>query len=366
MRELATEGYVLLEDGTAFRGESVGADGTAFGEAVFATAMTGYQEILTDPSFAGQMVCMTFPEQGIYGIQAGLNEGARPWAAGFICRRITSLPDHVFAEGDLGIWLKRHRVAVITEVDTRALTQYVRDAGAQPGLIWTEADGPLAAGVAAAAQLPDMSGQALAGVVSCTARYELLARDAAFRVAVLDGGIKASILKQLSASGLHLEVFPWDTPASELAAPRFHGLFLSNGPGDPGALPGMQKEVEACLGRLPIFGICLGHQLLGQAFGGSTFKLKFGHRGANQPVLDLATRRIEITAQNHGFAVLDASLPPEVEVTHRHLSDDTVEGLRHRTLPVFSIQHHPEASPGPHDARGAFARFIRMMEAHHA
>jgi len=357
--------HLILKDGEIFTGHAPFAHGGS-GEVVFTTAMAGYQEILTDPSFAGQMICMTFPEQGIYGVQPTLNEGARPWATGFICRRLTGLPDHVFAEGDLGGWLKRHRVAVITEVDTRALTQYVRDAGAQPGLIWTKTDGTLDAGLAAAAQLPDMSGQALAGVVSCADHYEIPCEGARFRVAVLDGGIKTSILKQLGLNGLHLDVFPWDTPASELTAARFDGLFLGNGPGDPAALPGMCREVAACLGKLPIFGICLGHQLLGQAFGASTFKLKFGHRGANQPVLDLRTNQVEITAQNHGFAVDEATLPQELEVTHRHLSDGTVEGLAHRTLPIFSLQHHPEASPGPHDARGAFPRFVRMMENHHA
>jgi len=356
---------LILKDGSIFRGRApLGFGGS--GEAVFTTAMAGYQEILTDPSFAGQMVCMTFPEQGIYGIHADLNEASRPWATALLCRRLTTAADHIFSECDLGTWLRRHRIPVMTGLDTRALTQHLRDAGAQPGLIWTEAEGSLEAGVAKAAALPEMGGQALAAEVSCRDAYEIPNANATFRVAVLDGGIKASILRQLHDAGLHLEVFPWDTPATELTAARFGGLFLSNGPGDPAALPGMQREVAACLGRLPIFGICLGHQLLGQAFGGRTFKLKFGHRGANQPVLDLRSGRVEITAQNHGFAVDEASLPPEIEVTHRHLSDGTVEGLRHRSLPIFSLQHHPEASPGPHDARSAFGAFVRMMEAHHA
>ncbi len=356
---------LILKDGSIFRGRApLGYGGS--GEAVFTTAMAGYQEILTDPSFAGQMVCLTFPEQGIYGIHADFNEASRPWATALLCRRLTTMADHISSECDLGTWLRRHRIPVMTELDTRALTQHLRDAGAQPGLIWTEAEGSLEAGVAKAAALPEMGGQALASEVSCREHYEIPHAGSTRRVAVLDGGIKASILKQLHDTGLHLEVFPWDTPATELTAARFGGLFLSNGPGDPAALPGMQREVAACLGRLPIFGICLGHQLLGQAFGGRTFKLKFGHRGANQPVLDLRSGRVEITAQNHGFAVDEASLPPEIEVTHRHLSDDTVEGLRHRSLPIFSLQHHPEASPGPHDAGSAFGAFVRMMEAHHA
>ena len=353
--------HLILKDGTRFRGRvPLGFGGS--GEAVFTTSMAGYQEILTDPSFAGQMVCMTFPEQGVYGIHASLNEAPRPWASALLCGRLTSMPDHVFSESDLGNWLRRHRVPVMTELDTRALTQHLRDAGAQPGLIWTETDGSMEAGTTKASALPEMSGQAMAALVSCKERWEIPNPAARFRVAVLDGGIKASILNQLHAADLHLEVFPWDTPATELTAARFGGLFLSNGPGDPAALAGMQREVAACLGKLPIFGICLGHQLLGHAFGGGTFKLKFGHRGANQPVLDLTTGRVEITAQNHGFAVDEGSLSPEIEVTHRHLSDGTVEGLRHKRLPVFSLQHHPEASPGPHDARGAFGRFVALME----
>lgn len=357
--------HLILKDGTRFRGRApLGFGGS--GEAVFTTSMTGYQEILTDPSFAGQMVCLTFPEQGIYGVRQDLVEGDQPWASALLCRRLTAVPDHALAEGDLGGWLKRHRIPVMTELDTRALTQHLRDAGAQPGLVWTEGDGSLEAGMAAAGELPDMTGQALCGRVSCRERYDIPNSEAKFHVAVLDGGIKKSILKLLCESGLSLEVFPWDTPASELTAPRFGGLFFSNGPGDPAALAGMQREIGACIGRKPIFGICLGLQLLGHAFGGRTFKLKFGHRGANQPVLELATGRVQITAQNHGFAVDEKSLPSEIEVTHRHLSDGTVEGFRHKTLPIFGLQHHPEASPGPHDARGAFAQFVRMMEEHHA
>lgn len=357
--------HLILKDGTSFRGRApLGFGGS--GEAVFTTSMTGYQEILTDPSFAGQMVCLTFPEQDIYGVRGDLVEGDRPWASALLCRRLTVTPDHALAEGDLGSWLKRHRIPVMTDLDTRALTQHLRDAGAQPGLVWTEGDGDPAAGVAAARSLPDMAGQALCGRVSCAERYDIPNPEAKFHVAVLDGGIKKSILRLLCESGLSLEVFPWDTPASELTAPRFEGLFFSNGPGDPAALAGMQREIGACIGRKPIFGICLGLQLLGHAFGGRTFKLKFGHRGANQPVLELATGRVQITAQNHGFAVDEKSLPAEIEVTHRHLSDGTVEGFRHKALPIFGLQHHPEASPGPHDARSAFAQFVRMMEEHHA
>ncbi len=357
--------HLILKDGAVFRGRAPLGFGGG-GEVVFTTAMAGYQEILTDPSFAGQLVTMTFPEQGIYGIHPGLQESSKPWATGMLCRRVSGTPDHALSESDLGGWLKRHRIPLMTELDTRALTQHIRDTGSQPAIIWTEADGSLEVGQARAVVLPGMIGQALCSAVSCRDRYEIANEDAKFRVSVLDGGIKDSILKLLRLAGLHLEVFPWDTPASELLAPRFHGVFLSNGPGDPAALPGMQAEVAKLIGQRPIFGICLGHQLLGHAFGGSTFKLKFGHRGANQPVRDLTTGRVEITAQNHGFAVDDESLPSEIEVTHRHLSDDTIEGLRHKTLPIFSLQHHPEASPGPHDARGAFGRFIQLMEAHHA
>jgi len=352
--------HLILKDGTAFRGRSpLGIGGS--GEAVFITSMTGYQEILTDPSFCGQLVTMTFPEQGIYGIHQGLQEADHPWASGLLCRRLTSTPDHAFAETDVANWLKRHRIPVMTDLDTRALTLRIRDKGAQPAIIWTEGDGSFEEGAQRASELPDMAGQALCSEVSCKERWEMPNPDARFRVAVLDGGIKASILKQLHSAGLHLEIFPWNAPASEMLEPRFDGVFLSNGPGDPAALPAMQCEVARLVGNRPIFGICLGLQLLAHALGGKTFKLPFGHRGANQPVIDLRSKRIEITAQNHGFAVDDDSLPSDVEVTHRHLSDGTVEGMRHKTLPIFGLQHHPEASPGPHDARGAFAKFAEMM-----
>ena len=352
--------HLILKDGAVFRGRApLGFGGS--GEAVFTTSMTGYQEILTDPSFFGQLVTMTFPEQGIYGIHRGLQEADHPLARGLLCRRLTSSPAHVFAETDVGSWLRKHRTPIMTELDTRALTLHIRDRGAQPAIIWTEADGSLEGGVQKASELPGMAGQALCAAVSCKDRWEMPNPDAKFRVAVLDGGVKASILKLLRLAGLSLEIFPWDTNADELLAPRFNGVFLSNGPGDPAALPSMQREVSRLIGQRPIFGICLGHQLLAHALGGSTFKLPFGHRGANQPVIDLETGRIEITAQNHGFAVGEDSLPGDVEITHRHLSDNTVEGVRHKKLPIFGLQHHPEASPGPHDAMGAFARFVEMM-----
>ena len=331
------------------------------GEAVFTTSMTGYQEILTDPSFYGQLVTMTFPEQGIYGIHRNLQESDHPRAKGLLCRRLTSVPDHVFSESDVAVWLRNHQVPIMTDLDTRALTLHIRDKGAQPAIIWTEADGSLEDGAKRASTLPEMAGQGLCAAVSCKERWEMSNPDAKFRVAVLDGGVKTSILKLLHFAGMSLEIFPWDTPADEFIAQRFDGVFLSNGPGDPSALPSIQREVAKIIGHKPIFGICLGHQLLARAMGGSTFKLPFGHRGANQPVIDLDTKRIEITAQNHGFAVDENSLPDELEVTHRHLSDGTVEGMRHKNLPVFSIQHHPEASPGPHDARGAFIKFAEMM-----
>jgi carbamoyl-phosphate synthase small subunit len=352
--------HLILKDGTVFKGRSpLGFGGS--GELVSVASMTGYQEILTDPSFFGQLVAMTFPEQGIYGIHDSLHESRQPWAKGLLCRRLTSTPDHIFAETDVGTWLKRHRVPVMTELDTRALAHCLRDRGLQPAIIWTEADGGPESGIQKAAELPGLESQPLCAMVSCKERWEQPHSNRKFRVAVLDGGIKSSVLRLLHDAGLHLEIFPWDAPASELLAERFNGVFLSSGPGDPAALTSMHHEVAALIGKKPIFGLGLGHQLLAHAFGAGTYKMPLGHRGSNQPVVTTETNRVEITAQSHGFAVMENTLPSDLHVTHRHLSDETVEGMRHAKLPIFSLEYIPRAATGMTESKGSFDFFVEMM-----
>lgn len=364
---------LALADGRVFEGEPFGARGEAVGEVVFNTALTGYQEILTDPSYKGQIVCMTAPHIGNTGVNPEDVESHRPWVEGFIVREASPLASSWRATATLDEYLVAHGIVGIQGIDTRALTRHLRDHGVQEGVVSSEDPDPERL-VARARAAPGLVGRDLVKEVTCQARYSWaesvwdLGRGYGppppprFHVVAYDAGIKRNILRQLTALGCRVTVVPAFTPAEEVLALRPDGLFLSNGPGDPEGVPYLAEAVRRLLGRLPIFGICLGHQILALALGGRTFKLRFGHHGANHPVRDLATGRVEITAQNHGFAVDPDSCPSRgLEVTHVNLNDGTCEGLRHRELPVFSVQYHPEASPGPHDAHYLFRRFLELM-----
>ena len=362
--------WLVLEDGTAFHGRAVGADGEVFGEAVFNTAMTGYQEVLTDPSYKGQIVAMTYPHIGNYGVTEEDAESGRPWAEGFVMRELSPVASNFRAQESLEVYLKRHRVIAIDSVDTRALTLTLREQGSmKAGLSTTEQDpDALWARVRASA---DIIGIDLVKAVTCAAPYDWPSTSATAasgpHIAVMDFGVKRNILRELTKLNARVTVFPATTTAREILSRKPDGVVLSNGPGDPAAVAYAVDTVRGLIGRVPILGICLGHQLLGLAFGGETFKLKFGHHGANHPVKDLATGKIAITSQNHNFAVRLESIPGrEVEQTHVNLNDNTVEGMRHKTLPVFSLQYHPEAAPGPHDAQDLFQRFFGLLEAAHA
>jgi carbamoyl-phosphate synthase small subunit len=369
-----TRAILALADGTTFEGVSLGATGEATGEVVFNTSMTGYQEILTDPSYVDQMVCMTYPEQGNYGVNRADEESERPHATGFIVRHFAEKPSNFRAEGSLDAYLKAHGIVGISGIDTRRLTRHLRTAGAQMGVIST--DGSTPALVERARALPGMEGQDLATRISTHSRYEwrekgtdawtgaARAEEAKprFHVVAYDWGLKRAMLRLIAEAGCRVTVVPSQTTAAEALALKPDGVFLTNGPGDPAAVVGAREAVAGLLGKVPVFGICLGHQILALAIGARTYKLKFGHRGANQPVKELATGKVDITAQNHGFAVDDTTLGSRAKVTHVNLNDGTVEGIEVLDAPAFSVQYHPEASPGPHDARPLFARFVRMME----
>ena len=364
---------LALADGRVFRGEALGAPGEGHGEVVFNTSMTGYQEVLTDPSYRGQMVCMTYPLIGNYGINPEDVESRRPWLSGFIVKEACSSPSSWRARMSLEDYLREHGIVGIQGIDTRALTRHLRDHGAQEGVVSTEEmDGERLA--ARARALPGLRGRDLVTEVSVEAphgwsegpwdlrRGYRRAPAARYKVVALDSGIKQNILRCLAGLGCEVLVMPADTPAEAVLERQPDGIFLSNGPGDPEAVPYLIETVRALIGRAPIFGICLGNQILGLAFGGTTYKLKFGHHGGNHPVKDRETGRVEITAQNHGFAVDPRSVARfGLEETHVNLNDGTSEGMRHRELPIFSVQYHPEASPGPHDAHYLFRRFVDLM-----
>ncbi len=364
--------HLVLADGTAFPGHAIGASGHTVGEAVFTTGMTGYQEVLTDPSYCGQIVTMTAPQMGNTGVNPDDVEAGKPNVAGFVVHELSRLSSNWRSRASLDDYLKQNGIVGIAGIDTRALTRHLRDHGAQMAAIGTEDTATLRERAKSA---PPMTGLDLTANVTTKQTYEWSqgagnwrlpgvaeAREPRFHVVAIDFGVKQNILRCLVDAGCRVTVVPSTTSAQEVLAHKPDGVFLSNGPGDPAAVAHGVRTVRELVGKRPLFGICLGHQILCLALGGSTYKLKFGHRGLNQPVKDLATGRIEITSQNHGFCVDVDSLEGKCELTHLHLNDGTCEGIRHTESGAFSVQYHPEASAGPHDARYLFKRFTDQMK----
>lgn len=372
---------LALEDGRTFSGESFGATGTVTGEVCFNTSMTGYQEVLTDPSYRGQIVSMTYPHIGNYGVNEEDEESASPHVRGFVVGELCRHPSNWRSTEGLAEYLERYGVLGIEDIDTRALTKHLRSAGAMRACLTTELSAEDA--VETARQAPPMEGSDFVKEVSTPENYEWNGESrrwvlinpctgqegnyeelppASYRIVAYDFGIKYNILRCLRQVGFEVTVVTARTTAEEVLALKPDGVFLSNGPGDPSALTYIHEEIRKLLGKVPLFGICLGHQILAHAVGGKTFKLKFGHRGGNQPVKDIRRGTVAITAQNHGFAVDPETLPANVEVTHINLNDNTVEGFRHKDYPVFSVQYHPEAAPGPNDAVYFFGEFIELIK----
>ena len=356
------EGLLVLADGTTFEGELIGAPapgGAASGEVVFNTVLSGYQEVLSDPSYAGQVITFTYPHIGNYGTTAADDESRRPFARGVIVRDLARRASSWRATDDLDGYLRRHGVPGIAGVDTRRLTRHIREAGAMPGAF---GDADEVALKAAAVAEPGTDGVDLVATVTCDAPYRVAARDGApRRIVAYDFGIKHAILRHLAAVG-EATVVPASTPAADVLAREPDGVFLSNGPGDPAAVAHAVAAIRGLLGEVPVFGICLGHQLLATALGASTHKLPFGHHGGNHPVRRLATGRVEITSQNHNYAVAEGSLGRDVEVTHVNLNDGVIEGVRAGGLRAFGVQYHPEAGPGPHDAAYLFDEFAALID----
>ena len=353
---------LVLEDGRTFTGASFGAMGETFGEMVFNTSMSGYQEILTDPSYAGQIVCMTYPLIGNYGTNAEDVESRKPWVEGFVVREASRVASNFRSTARLQDYLKDNGIIGIEHIDTRALVRHIRDKGAmRAGISTVELNRKALLKKVLAS--PQMANRELASAVTVKADYDYAATsEEKFHIVAYDFGVKTNSLREFAKYGCRVTVVPSETSAADAMALKPDGIFLSNGPGDPSSMASVVEEIKKlAASETPMFGICLGHQLLGEAFGAKTYKLKFGHRGGNQPIKDLTTGKIEITAHNHGFAVDADSLPADIEVTHINLNDSTVAGLRHKTLPAFSVQYHPESAPGPHDSEYLFERFVELM-----
>ncbi len=368
---------LALADGKYFIGKALGAPGEVTGEVVFNTSMTGYQEILTDPSYHGEIVTMTYPQIGNYGINPEDVESGRPFLSGFVVKEACPFPSNFRSEMTLDAYLKKNNIISIEGIDTRALVRHIRTVGAQTGIISSIDTDPESL-IEKARKAPSIVGCDLVKRVTCEKPYRATeglwtlgegyaapdSSAATYKVVAYDFGIKRNILRNLTSLGCDVTVVPASMPAAEILAMNPDGVFLSNGPGDPEPLDYAQQNIRDLIGKVPLFGICLGHQLLSIAAGGKTYKLKFGHRGGNQPVLDYKRRQVEITSQNHGFAVDENSLGDNIKITHINLNDNTVEGIQLLSAPAFSVQYHPEASPGPHDAQYLFDRFIELMKEH--
>ncbi|MDQ3635100.1 MAG: glutamine-hydrolyzing carbamoyl-phosphate synthase small subunit [Acidobacteriota bacterium] len=360
---LSKKAILVLEDGRTFRGHSFGAEGETFGEMVFNTSMTGYQEILTDPSYAGQIVCMTYPLIGNYGVNEEDVESKRPWVEGFVVRESSPIVSNWRSTESLESYLKRHKIVGIEHIDTRALVRHIRDKGAmRAGISSVDLDEKSLLEKVLAS--PEMKNRELASRVTTDKFIEIEAEgEEKFHIVCYDFGVKTNSLRNFAKAGCRITVVPSNTSAEEVLKLNVDGIFLSNGPGDPSSMKNVVEEIKKLTQEnMPMFGICLGHQILGQTFGGKTYKMKFGHRGGNQPIKDLASGTVEIASHNHGFAIDAESLPENVEITHINLNDKTVAGIKHKNLPVFSVQYHPEAAPGPHDAEYHFKRFVELMK----
>ena len=367
---------LVLADGKIYKGEHFGSEGEVEAEIVFNTSMSGYQEIITDPSYCGQMVVMTYPLIGNYGVNPEDFESDRPHLSGFIIKELSKVQSNWRSRGSLEEFLKETNVFGIQGIDTRALTRQIRDKGAQQAILSTDTSDPERL-IEKVRKSPGLIGRDLVKEVTCKNAYDWNesewtiqsgktklkeVKDRPYNVLVYDFGVKRNILRKLTRAGCKVRVVPANTPADEVLAIRPDGIFLSNGPGDPAAVPYAIDNVKTILGKVPVFGICLGHQILSLALKGKTYKLRFGHHGGNQPVLDVKSGKIEITSQNHGFAVEQNSFDSDVDITFLNLNDDTVEGIQHKSWPVFSVQYHPEASPGPHDSEHLFYKFVNLMK----